>query len=55
MQKFHTLWNGIWEPEDITPEYVQSLSIPDALLFMYRAIASATPGAFGKDVDALSR
>ena len=35
MQKFHTLWNGIWEPEDITPEYVQSLSIPDALKLMY--------------------
>lgn len=35
MQKFHTLWNGIWEPEDITPEYVQSLSIPDALKLLY--------------------
>ena len=35
MQKFHTLWNGIWEPDDITPEYIQSLSIPDALKLLY--------------------
>lgn len=35
MQKFHTLWNGIWEPEDITPKYIQSLSIPDALKLLY--------------------
>lgn len=35
MQKFHNLWNGIWEPEDITPEYIQSLSIPDALKLLY--------------------
>lgn len=35
MQKFHTLWNGIWEPKDITPEYIQSLSIPDALKLLY--------------------
>lgn len=35
MQKTSALWNGIWEPEDITPEYIQSLSIPDALKLLY--------------------
>lgn len=25
------LWNGKWTPEEITPEYIQSLSIPDCL------------------------
>lgn len=33
--KFHTLWNGIWEPKDIRPEYIESLSIPDALRLLY--------------------
>lgn len=35
MQKTSALWNGIWEPDDITPEYIQSLSIPDALKLLY--------------------
>lgn len=35
MQKTSALWNGIWEPEDITPDYIQSLSIPDALKLLY--------------------
>ena len=25
------LWNGQYRPEDITPEYIQSLSISEAL------------------------
>ena len=35
MQKTSALWNGIWEPDDITPEYIQSLPIPDALKLLY--------------------
>lgn len=32
---YDTLWNGYMKPEDITSEYIRSLSIPDALKLMY--------------------
>ena len=31
----HTLWDGKSRPEDITPEYIQSLSIPEAVRLLH--------------------